>query len=166
MGAGGGADFRLLSPAGVVVETDRPVLSWSPLEGAGGYTVTIFDSDLNRVAASEPLSATRWVVPTPLARGRTYVWQVRAVKGGVEVVAPPPAGQRVKFRVLERAKLEEVERARRSQPDSHLVLGVLYAEAGLLEEAEREFAALVRANPQSQAARRLLAGVRAARRSR
>ena len=115
------------------------------------------------MAASDSLAATRWAVPTPLARGRTYVWQVRAVKGGGEVVAPPPEGPRVKFRVLEQAKLEEVERARRSQPNSHLVLGVVYAEAGLLEDAEREFAALVRANPRSPAARKLLGSVRAAR---
>jgi hypothetical protein len=42
-------------------------------------------------------------------------------------------------------------------------MGVIYAEAGLLGEAEREFTALLKANPQSSNARKLLQGVRSAR---
>jgi hypothetical protein len=41
------------------------------------------------------------------------------------------------------------------------VLGVLYAQAGLLDDAEREFSALLRANPKSEVARKLLSNVRA-----
>ena len=159
-----GTGFKLLAPVGVMIESDQPSLRWSPLEGAASYTVTIYDSNLNEVAASDRLTTTSWAVPTALARGRTYVWQVRAVKDGREVVAPPPAGSRIKFRVLEQKKFEEVERARRSHAKSHLVMGLVYAEAGLLDEAAREFDALVRDNPQSPSARKLLQTVRSARR--
>lgn len=152
--------FKLLTPVGVVIESDQPSLRWSVLEGAASYTVTIYDSSLTEVIASGPLTTTQWAVPTALARGRTYVWQVRAVKDGGEVVAPPPAGSRIKFKVLEQAKVEEVERARRSHAKSHLVMGLVYAEAGLLDEAAREFDALLRNNPQSPIARRLLQNVR------
>lgn len=48
---------------------------------------------------------------------------------------------------------------------SHLTLGVLYAQAGLLDDAERELQLLLRANPQSALAQKLLRGVRAKRRS-
>jgi len=154
--------FKLLTPVGVVIESDQPNLRWSALEGAASYTVTIYDSSLTEVAASDPLMTTQWAVPTPLARGRTYVWQVRAVKDGGEVVAPPPAASRIKFRVLEQAKVEAVQRAKRSNAKSHLVMGVIYAEAGLLDEAEREFDALLKDNPQSPIARRLLQSVRSA----
>jgi hypothetical protein len=156
----GQTGFKLLAPVGVVIVSERPNLRWSSLEGAASYTVTVYDSSLNEVAASGPLTTTRWAMPTALARGRTYVWQVRAIKDGREVVAPPPAGSRVKFNVLEQAKVDEVERARRSHAKSHLVMGLVYAEAGLLDEAAREFDALLRDNPQSPVARRLLQSVR------
>jgi hypothetical protein len=159
MGAGR-TGFKLLAPVGVVIESAQPNLRWSALEGARSYTVTVYDSSLTEVAASDPLTTTRWSVPTALARGRTYVWQVRAVKDGGEVVAPPPAAARVKFKVLEQAKVEEVERARRSHAKSHLVMGLVYAEAGLLDEAAREFDALLRDNPKSPIARRLLRSLR------
>ena len=159
-----GPGFKLLGPVGVVIESDQPNLRWSALEGAASYSVTVYDSSLTEVAASGPLTTSRWSVPAALARGRTYVWQVRAIKDGREVVAPAAAGSRVKFKVLEQAKVEEVERARRSHAKSHLVMGLVYAEAGLLDEAAREFEALLRDNPQSPIARRLLQNVRSARR--
>ena len=152
--------FKLLAPVGVVIESAQPNFRWSALEGAASYIVTVYDSSLTEVAASGPLTTTRWTVPKALARGRTYVWQVRAIKDGREVVAPPPAGSRIKFNVLEHAKVEEVERARRSHAKSHLVMGLVYAEAGLLDEAAREFDALLKDNPQSPIARRLLQSLR------
>ena len=109
-----------------------------------------YDSSLNQVATSDALTTTGWTPPAALARGRTYIWQVRAMKDGQEVVAPPAAGSRIKFKVLERAKVAEIERAERAHPKSHLVLGVVYAEAGLLDKAEREFDQLLKANPHHQ----------------
>ena len=152
--------FKLLTPVGIVIESAQPNLRWTALEGATSYTVTVYDSNLNEVATSGPLTTSQWAVPRALARGRTYVWQVRAVKDGREVVAPPPAASRVRFRVLEQAKVEEVERARRSHTKSHLVMGLTYAESGLLDEAAREFDALLRSNPKSPIARRLRQSVR------
>jgi hypothetical protein len=40
------------------------------------------------------------------------------------------------------------------------VLGLFYAQAGVLDEAEREFSALQRANPKSEIANRLLMRIR------
>lgn len=161
---GGRAELRLLSPVGIVIESDRPVFRWSTLEGAANYTVTIYDSDLTQVASSDALTTTTWTPIATLPRGRTYIWQVRAIKEGKEIVAPPPAGSRVKFKVLERAKVEEINRAKNSHPNSHLVMGLAYAEAGLLEDARREFAVLLKSNPQSPIARKLVQSVGSARR--
>lgn len=160
----GGAqpEFKLLAPTGVVVETERPAFRWSALKGASSYTVMIYDSSLNQVAASNALTTTEWTPSAALPRGRTYIWQVRAVRDGQEVVAPPAAGSRIKFKVLERAKVAEIERAERARPQSHLALGIIYAEAGLLDKAEREFDQLLKANPQSSIARKLLQSARSA----
>ena len=154
--------LRLLAPVATISETDRPVFRWSALDGADSYTVTLFDVDLNQVATSGPLATTEWRAPDRLERGKTYIWQVRAVKGGQETVAPAAGAARVKFKVLEHAQAEAVERARKAYAGSHLLMGLIYADAGLLADAEREFGDLLKANPQSSVVRTLLHRVRAA----
>jgi len=158
----GGAEesFDLSGPAGVVVREDRPVFRWRPLAGAEGYSVRVYDENFKEVAASPRLTSNEWRPSGPLARGRVYAWQVKAQKGGAEVLAPAPPAPEARFRVLGRAQAEELSRAERSVPRSHLALGVLYARAGLLEEAERHLSTLVRENPRSEAARELLHEVR------
>jgi anti-sigma factor RsiW len=162
----GGAqtEFSVRAPVGVVIETDRPTFRWTALDGGESYEVTVYDSNLSKVAESGPLMSTEWTLPSALARGRTYIWQVRATKEGQQVVAPPPAAGRAKFKVLDQSNLERIALAKRSESKSHLVMGVLYAEAGLLSEAEQELNELLRANLESPTARRLLQSVKQARR--
>ena len=157
-------EFKLVEPVGIVIETDRPVFRWSKLDGATGYTVAVYDSHITRIAASDVLTATEWQAPSALPRGEILVWQVRAIKDGKEVVAPPPAGGRARFKVLEQSRVDEIARAKRDYPNSHLIMGVVFAEAGLREEARREFAELLKANSQSPVARKLLQSVTGARR--
>ncbi len=57
----------------------------------------------------------------------------------------------------------ELQEWTRAAGGSHLVLGVAHARAGLLEEAGREFEALVRENPESPLARQLLEQVQSRR---
>jgi hypothetical protein len=64
-----------------------------------------------------------------------------------------------KFKVLDEVLYQEVRRTRQAYNGSHLTLGILYTRYGLLDEAEQEFRALVRENPQSDLARRLLRNV-------
>lgn len=162
MGGGAQVEFSVRVPVGVVIETDRPTFRWTALDGAEGYTVTVYDSNLSKVAESEPLTSTEWTLPSALTQGRIYIWQVRATKSGQQVVAPSPAAGRAKFRVLEQSRVEQIALAKRSEPKSHLVMGLLYAEAGLLSEADHEFSELLRANPDSTTARKLVQSVRQA----
>jgi predicted anti-sigma-YlaC factor YlaD len=161
-----GVPFPLISPVGIIVETERPTLRWRSLSGATVYTVTIYDSNFNLVAKSPELRGTEWTVPRPVERGRIYSWQVSALKDGQEVKSPTPPAPEAKFKTLEKSRADELERAKKEYTKSHLTLGVLYSEAGLLEEAEREFKALVAANPKSPTARKLLDSVERLRRSR
>lgn len=154
------AEFALLSPVGTVVLNDRPTFRWQPVRGATSYTVTVVDSALNPVATSESLTATEWTPSRPLPRGMVFRWQVTAIVDGSEVIAPrPPAGE-ARFRILERDRARRLERARETLARSPLTLGVLYAQEGLADEAEREFQLLIEANPRSTVARRLLHSVR------
>ncbi len=159
MGDPASPEFRLLSPINLVLKTDRPSFHWKGLEGVATFQVTIFDEALNKVAESQSLTTTEWTVTRPLARGQTFVWQVRASANQREIVAPAAGSSRARFKVLEQAKDEEIARARKTFANSHLLMGILYADAGLLDDAEREFRALRNANPQSPVARSLLQSI-------
>jgi hypothetical protein len=159
-----GNQFSLSAPVSKVVLSDRPTFRWTQLAGASGYVVEIYDEQFSLVAKSQTLPDTQWAPAQPLPRGGVYAWQVKASKDGQEVQAPKPPAPQARFRVLQQAQAAEILRARRSPTPSHLTLGLLYAQAGLLDEAEQELRALRKANPDSATVRRLLAQVQALRR--
>ncbi|MGB7926440.1 MAG: zf-HC2 domain-containing protein [Pyrinomonadaceae bacterium] len=156
--------FSVTGPVGEVLLTPRPTFSWSPMEGATAYVVEVYDSRFNPVAASPQLTKNSWTPPQSLARGGVYSWQVKAIKDGQEFESPRPPAPQARFRILDQAKANELQRARRAYPSSHLTLGLLYAEAGLLKEAEQELRLLRKANPGSEIARHLLNQIQALRR--
>ncbi|MCI0390420.1 MAG: zf-HC2 domain-containing protein [Acidobacteria bacterium] len=160
------AAFALLSPVGTLVGNERPVFRWRPLSGAISYRVAIYDADFNEVAVSGPLTGTWWRITRRLERGVAYSWQVNATRDGQEFASPMPPTPKPKFKVLDQAQADELDRARKNYAGSHLTLGILYVRAGLLDSAESEFQTLLDANPESQVAQQLLRNVRALRRSR
>jgi anti-sigma factor RsiW len=159
-----GHPFALLGPVGTVVISDRPTFRWRALGGADSYVVKIYDADFNEVAVSPRLSETAWGVTRSLERGRTYSWQVTARSGDKDVSSPVKPAPEARFMTLDQAKANELANAKSAAAGSHLTLGVLYAQAGLLDDAERELQALLLANPKSTLAQRLLRSVRAKRR--
>jgi anti-sigma factor RsiW len=164
MGRSAGKAFFQILPVGTVVETDRPLFRWSPLIGATSYAVTIFNSATKQAISSSPLSGTEWTPPEPLERGGIYAWEVTATKDGKEFTAPVPPHPQAKFKVLELARVRELNLAKEAHRDSRLIMGILYAQSGLLEEAERELEALIDANPDSLTARKLLTSLKGRRR--
>lgn len=163
-GSADGVPFPLLSPVGQVVRSHTPTFTWKPLTGATRYVVTVTDDKLNEVGTSESLTSTRWRVPVALKWGGVYSWQVTAFKDGQEVVSPVMPAPQAKFMIVDQARAEELRQVERALPNYHLGLGVLYARAGLLEDAEREFQAELKASPGSAVAQKLLESVRSMRR--
>ncbi|MBI1760415.1 MAG: zf-HC2 domain-containing protein [Acidobacteria bacterium] len=161
----GGETFALRAPVGKVVLADRPQLRWQPLKNATSYRVTIFTANYESVAQSQDLSTTTWTPPQPLPRERVYLWQVTASKDGQEIKAPVAPAPEARFKILDQAKADEIAAARRRTPVSNLLLGLLYAQAGLFDEAERELQKLAQANPQAPLAKQLLNDLRTQRRS-
>jgi len=158
MGAGS-SDSGWLNPIATAVESRTPTFRWRAIDGAESYAVTIYGSDAKKVIVSGPLTKTKWTASTPLERGRINPRQVRATRKGDEVLMPPPAAPEAKFKVVDTAKAEELSQIRRSHARSHLILGLAYANAGLLEDSARELRKLVAANPKSSVARSLLHSV-------
>ena len=160
-GSTAGVPFALLTPVGKVVLTEFPTFRWQQLSGASAYSVNIYDAKFNKVATSPPLRAPEWTTTQPLQRGELYRWQVTAVKDGEETKSPVAPAPEARFQVLARNQTDEIARIKRAHPNSHLLLGTIFVEAGLLDEAEEEFQLLSAANPTSSVARKLLRNVRA-----
>ena len=159
-GSAGPQTFAVARPIATAVETDRPLFEWARLDGAASYTVSVFDEQFTPVVTSAAIDAAAWRPDTPLRRGRTYYWQVRARGPGVDVLAPAPPAPDARFRVLDAAEAARVVDLRRRAGQSHLVLGVLLAGAGLLDDAERELEQLAALNPGAEQPRALLADLR------
>jgi hypothetical protein len=153
--------FRIVSPVGKVVGTDAPTFRWRSVPGAGSYVLEVFDQDFNKVASSGELKSTSW--QQKLDRGKTYSWQVTARKDGEILKAPQRPQPDARFRVLDRKTADELSALRRNNPGSHFVLGVAYANAGLIDEAIREFEMLSRQNPGKELPKKMLRQLRSAR---
>jgi hypothetical protein len=152
--------FAPLEPADVVVETDRPTFRWRALEAASNYIVAVYDSRLRQVGSSGPVTGTEWTIPHSLKRGEMYSWQISALKDGKTVVSPKPPLPEARFKILDRSAVETLAKLKASAGNSHLAMGVFYWKHGLIEESEREFQLLAKANPKSTAAKELLASIR------
>ncbi|MET0753580.1 MAG: hypothetical protein ABWZ66_09410 [Pyrinomonadaceae bacterium] len=156
-----GVPFALQTPIGKIIRENQPVLRWKPLKDAASYEVAIVDEKFRVVEQSGKLTATSWKPSKPLPRGANYSWQVTATKtDGTETVSPSSPAPQARFRVVEQNLFDDLQRLEKSGTRSHLALGVLYAKAGLKQEARREFEALVKENPKSNLARKLLQSVK------
>lgn len=153
-------EFSVIEPVGTVTLSDRPTFRWSQLNGAAGYVVEVYDERFGLATAGPQITDHSWTAPQPLKRGKIYYWQVKAVKDGRELKTPRAPAPQAKFRILDAARANELAQARRSYASWRLILGLLYAQAGLLDEAEREFRELQENNPNSELVQRLLKQVR------
>lgn len=156
--------FRLIEPVGKIVMRNAPVFRWSQMDGASYYVVEVYDEQFNVVATSPQLSTNSWTISQPLSRGKTYSWQVKANRDGEEITSPRPPAPQAKFRVLDEATANNLARAEKTYASSHLTLALLYANAGLLAESETQLRQLLKDNPDSELARKLLRQVQAQRR--
>ena len=163
MGNAEGVPVGLAYPVGEVVLPQRPRFRWKPAAGATAYRVRVFDDAFNEVLSSPEITGTEWKGAKALARGRSYRWQVTATVDGKEVISPVRPAPDAVFRIVDSAAAEDIEAVKRQHPNSDLLLGLAYARAGMKAEAEREFNSLLRRNPNSETARRLLRQVRSGR---
>ncbi len=151
--------FRLLSPARVVIEDDRPLFKWEPLVNARSYVVYVTNAKGKIVAKSAALepSINQWQVSESLKRGELYSWSAVASLDGREVVSPNSSSSEIKFKILSENELAQYQHLK--QTGSHLALGIFCARVGLVSEARKELAELLRLNPKSKLVKKLLRSV-------
>ena len=137
MGDAAAPAFSLVSPVATVVLDPRPVLRWTARARSDAYTVTLQDQTTGATFNSPAVHGTEWTPEQPLVRGRTYAWQVGVAVGATEDITPRPPDPPARFMIADAATAARLEHL----PASPLERGVLYASAGLLDEARREFEA-------------------------
>jgi hypothetical protein len=150
----------VLAPVATVVREPRPTFRWSPHPGARAYTVTVFSERFEKVLSSPAVRETTWTATTALDPGAAYEWQVTADTPDGLVRAPSPPARDARFRIQDDASRVALERELTRAGSSHLLEGLALAQAGVLDEAERAFAALLAENPDSPRIKELLARVR------
>lgn len=148
MGAPGAVSAaQLLSPKATAVLGPIVEFRWQPVEGQWTYQVRIFSLSGDRVASSPEIRDNQWICDRNLAPGSDYQWQVTATRGAERITLPPPSDTAPRFRVLDLASATRLRDLARRQPEAHLLLGIEYGGAGLLDDARRELAAAERLEP-------------------
>ena len=158
LGSGDGVQWGVVSPVGTAVLDMRPMLRWTPAPESPSYIVTLQDQSTGETVSSPPLQRTEWMPGQPLVRGHTYSWQV-AAGGRREIVAPRPPDPPARFVVADEATAIRLEHLAASP----LARGILYANAGLLDDAERELQASATAGQDTTLVNGFLAQLRQAR---
>jgi hypothetical protein len=148
--------FKLITPVGSIVLSNIPTFKWESMPGATRYTVLVRDVNTGREIESEPLSDTQWTPKEPLARGHTYAWMVETVKDGRRLRSPALDKPYAAFKVLEKESFDRIQRSQASWGNSHLVMGILYAKAGLKDAARKELKELQAANPDVRVINKLI----------
>lgn len=160
-GSNAGETLRVMGPLGTAVESERPTFSWASVPGATTYTVSVFDPQFNVVASSDSRTGTSWRVDRDLPRGVVLAWQVAAERPTGRLIGPAPPQPEARFIVLPAASVARLNEQRARLANEPLALGLVFAEAGLIAEAE---AALTRAigDPRYDVAtvKRLIAEIR------
>lgn len=165
LGKGQASSFALISPISTFVLNDRPSFRWQRQTDATRYAVTLVDitndSEIQSetIAPDKPGRQIEWTLPKiqePLRRGGRYRWYVVAtLTDGRTVQSPSRSAAPAMFQVLDTAAARSIRKAQETYADSPLTLGVLYARAGLLDDADRQIRAVLTSNPQSALARKL-----------
>jgi hypothetical protein len=154
LGSHSANDAALEAPIATAVLVARPEFRWKAVPGAASYEVSVFDPDFHPVFSSGPTQALSWTPQSDLQPGKTYLWQLTATAGGRNITAPRPPAPEARFLVLPADEQARMADLAARFPSDHVLLGVLYARAGALDEARREWRIAV-SEGHSEAARLL-----------
>jgi hypothetical protein len=140
-------DGTLEYPYAEVVAETQPVMRWKAF--GDSYNVSLYDSRRGLISRRGGLKETSWTPTSALVRGQVYSWEVES------------GGQRHRgtFRVLGANQLQELERIRAQHSGSHLVVGAVSEQLGLLTAAKQEFEAMAKDSGQAQQAAKLLSHI-------
>ena len=137
----------LTAPVGTAVDSGTPTFRWKAMPSTASYVVEVYTDRFQPVVKSPRLKSEEWTSTAELPAG-VFLWQVVITQANGSTIRIPSEGEpEARFRVLDSAALLELARLRSKANGSHLALGVVYLQKGLLNDAEREWKQLAVDNP-------------------
>jgi hypothetical protein len=134
------------------VLSNYPKFKWSSVDLADSYRVLITTKDGNVVFEGNTDKNTL-TLSKPLQRGQVYNWQVGARFSKSD---PWSNSLAARFKVLSSEDFASIQKVKSSLPGSHLALGAVYESLGFHNEAVNEYRALLKDNPTSSLALKLI----------
>lgn len=153
------APFKVISPLDCVVVDERPIFAWEPMAGAVGYRARVYAAGYRKVAESPLLRDTKWQSTMALTRGESYTWTVTAEGPQGEERQPAPPQPEAGFKVMDAVGADALKNAVRAHAGNPLLLAVLYARAGAVDEARAQIDLLAGQNGQNQLVAQLKASL-------
>ena len=150
--------FNPLTPTATAVLSTRPSFEWSDGH-ADHYTIAVFDDTFTEVARGANVTGTSWTPSIDLPRGGTYRWQVTAHRASGDITIPVPPQPEARFSIVDAQTAETVRGQRDRLSNLPLALGVLMADAGLLNEARAELQRAMEVPATAEAAKILLESI-------
>jgi len=147
MGGPDAPGTQILSPRGTAVAGLPVEFRWQPLDGDWTYQVRVFTLTGDPATTSPDVVTPHWSCQHDLKAGTDYQWQVTAVRGSERVTLPEPSEAPPRFRVLDSTPAQRLRELANRQPSDHLLLGVEYARAGLLDDARVQLSEASRLAP-------------------
>jgi hypothetical protein len=142
--------FKVIAPVSQVVIDNQPTFTWERMPAATGYRIRVYAAGYEKIAESPVLQGDSWQANRPLARGQTYTWTVTAESPKGEVRAPAPPQPEAAFEVADTGTAARLEQASASHGTDHLLLAILYARDGAIDEARAQLDLLALQNPGSK----------------
>ncbi len=151
--------FRLLSPVGRVLVSDSATFTVECARRREELQSDRVRRWVQKNRGEPDYERDEVAVEDALPRGAVYTWTVTAEGGKGTVVEPAPPQSEAAFKVLEADAAAELQQAVVSHPHDALLLAVLYARAGAVDEARAQIDALAAENPDSKLVAQLRASL-------
>jgi hypothetical protein len=151
--------FDLLSPVGRVVVDNPPLFKWQAMPGALSYRVMVYGAGYEKIVESPAVHGTEWRPAAALPAGEVYTWTVTAESANGSVREPAPPKAEAAFRTMAAEFASALTDAKARHGNDSLLLAVLYARVGAVEEAREAVDKLAAENPNSELVTRLRASL-------
>jgi hypothetical protein len=151
--------FRVIAPVGQSLIDDHPTFRWLAAPDADHYRVTIYAAGYKKIAESDNLKALEWKSTKALPRGAQYTWIVTAFSKNGSVRQPAPPAPEATFKVMSADLSKFLTDIQLAHPTDHLLLAILDARAGALDEAQLHLQQLKAKNPGNKLAAQLQASL-------
>lgn len=153
-------EFNVTTPIRTFVKDSQPTFVWEKVQDAVRYEISVRALKGTKTIINESTTTNTYkpsIGTLDLYRGQVLMWSVAAyMPDGTSISAPSGTDPEALFIILDNKKVTKLETNLQEAKGNHLARGVVYANSGLLDDAESEFRTYLKLHPESKKAHALL----------